>query len=94
MPLGQKISATLAVLGLLVAFQLEAPHYVAWLLAVLSVVLILMPFTRSAPPGNRWRQLGDFTLMLMITVSALCYLSACIGAKLRAARHYACVYIC
>lgn len=51
MPLGQKISATLAVLGLLVAFQLEAPHYVAWLLAVLSVVL--MPFTRSAPPGNR-----------------------------------------
>ena len=51
MPLGQKISATLAVLGLLVAFQLEAPHYVVWFLAVLSVVLILMPFARSAPPG-------------------------------------------
>lgn len=43
MDLIKKVLATLGVLGLLAAFQLEAPSYVIWALTVVVLLLILWP---------------------------------------------------
>lgn len=43
----RRVLGTVAVLGLVMAFQLDAPEFVSWMIAVVAVLLILLPVEKT-----------------------------------------------